>query len=534
MAHGFIKCFKSPFGLYSQFIIVLVFDGGQREILDMAKLVSRLGGSDVSTLVMSAVGVGLSVGSWSATRDGSYFDNPLLVPAMPVVMVFAALILAVAFKKEKPQPRSLFVAAAILVAVQLLAIPLVSLLSESEKLVLGILMTAVEGTASTLLTFLFLESLVRFSPRQIAVTIASGYLLVHLYDGLFLWMPQAVCLIQRPLALLAMVALAGALCRRMRGRERGGETSFAGEQPAAVRPDSVAGCFLLAGLIAVLLLIQGVYSQMTGLGSVGNVQAFNLFTELFAAGVRTAVLVYCLLRTEDVPMWNVAACAVLVFLVGIPVVYLSWGTGAYLAGSHIINSARYILLPLAAIVGVQAARRFPDKAAFLILIMMAAANSCYVSRLVAGVALDSRAAVDAIVPTVSLCSMWVVACVVPLYLLARERLCGGAQGMGEKAGVREGRALLPNSWEPADPALRQEIEFYRRLDDLCDKAQLTEREKEILREVLHGYSIESIAGRLNLSASTVKTYLSRAYTRFGVSSRQAVLNLIDGEGAHEG
>lgn len=56
---------------------------------------------------------------------------------------------------------------------------------------------------------------------------------------------------------------------------------------------------------------------------------------------------------------------------------------------------------------------------------------------------------------------------------------------------------------------------------------MTEREKEILREVLHGYSIESIAGRLGLSASTVKTYLSRAYNRFGVSSRQEVLGLLD-------
>lgn len=283
--------------------------------------------------------------------------------------------------------RSLWVAAAVLVAVFLLAIPLVSFLSDSEKFVFGILMTAAEGTASALLVFLFLMPLIRFSSRQVAVTVASGYLLAHLYDGLFLAMPQGVCLAQRPLALLAMVGLAGVLCRRA-------DTSDAAEKPSeappvgasegssgesvplavpAVRPRVVAECLLLGALVAVLLLVQGVYSQVTGLGSVGNVQAFNLFTELFAAGVRAAVLVYCLLRTEDVSPAHVAACAVLIFLVGIPVVDLSWGTGAYLVGSHIVNSARYVLLPLATIVGVQAARRVPREAPFLILVMMAAA-----------------------------------------------------------------------------------------------------------------------------------------------------------------
>lgn len=445
-------------------------------------------------------------------------------------------------------------AAAVLVAVFLLAIPLVSFLSDSEKFVFGILMTAAEGTASTLLVFLFLMPLVRFSSRQVAVTVASGYLLVHLYDGLFLAMPQGVCLAQRPLALLAMVGLAGVLCRRA-------DTSDAAEKPSeappvgasegssgesvplavpAVRPRVVAECLLLGALVAVLLLVQGVYSQVTGLGSVGNVQAFNLFTELFAAGVRAAVLVYCLLRTEDVPPAHVAACAVLIFLVGIPVVDLSWGTGAYLVGSHIVNSARYVLLPLATIVGVQAARRVPREAPFLILVMMAAANGCYVSRLVAGVVLDPATGADAVLPTVSLCSMWVIACAAPLYLLGRGRLLGLAMGggcgaPGAFAGSQVARGAagqLPQggalgAGEAADPALLRGVRFYRRLDDLCNKARLTEREKEILREVLHGYSIESIAGRLGLSASTVKTYLSRAYNRFGVSSRQEVLGLLD-------
>ena len=500
----------------------------------MERLGTLAGCDDVATLVASAVGIGLSVGSWSATRDDSYFGSFLLVPAVPVVVALAALVLAVVFRGRSLRPLPVLAVAAGLVLVQLLAIPLASFWSASEGYVFGILITVAEGVASALLTYVFLASLTRFSPRQIAVTIAGGYLLVHLYDGLFFGMGKAVRLAQRPVALVAMVLIAAVLLRRQ--RRLGGEGGRAvvpesGAAPVAIDPvrsGRAAGYVPLACLVCVLLLVQGVYSQLTGLGSMGNIQAFNLFTELFAAGVRGAVLVYCLLRADAVPPSHVATCAAAIFLVGIPVVALSWGTDAYLVGSHIINSARYALLPLVMIVGVQAARRCPDDAASLILMMMAVANSCYLSRLVAGMVLGSPSEVGAVLPAVSFGSMWVVACAVPLCMLAKERLDRDVRPVagGDVSGAAPD---VVREWAAADPALWREIQFYRRLEGLCEKARLTEREREILHEVLHGYSIDSIAGRLNLSVSTVKTYLSRAYARFDVSSRQAVLDLRDSE-----
>lgn len=544
--------------------------------------IARLGQGTVASLAMSAIGIALSVGSWSAARDGSYFGNELLVPAVPVVMVFVALALALVFWKRESKPDSFpvwcLVVAGALVLAQVLMMPLVPGLSEPERLSLGVIATFAEGTSTALLTFLFLRSLACRTPRQIAVAIAAGYLLVHLYDGLFLEASEQVRLLQRPVALVVMTALAGVLVYGMRR----GRQAHAGDDATGVkspgdpapcpscdtpgphpsdRPRSVEGCVLLACFVCVPLLIQGVYSQLTGLGSVGNVQEFNLFTELFAAGVRAAVLAYCLLQPDELPLSHVAVCAALACLVGIPAVDLSWGTDAYLVGSHSINAARYILLPLVMIVGVQGARRFPEWATSLVFLMMAAANSCYVSRFVtAGLAATLAFDVDAVLPRVSLYSMWIVACAIPAYLLVEQRLglrvqsartgssqevtlpagaeragalVGGMPGAAAGQARADGAPFLPQEGE-MDPGLVREIRFYQRFERLCREAQLTERETEILREVLHGYSIDSIAARLDLSASTVKTYLSRAYGRFGVSSRQEVLNLLDSEGEDMG
>jgi len=53
---------------------------------------------------------------------------------------------------------------------------------------------------------------------------------------------------------------------------------------------------------------------------------------------------------------------------------------------------------------------------------------------------------------------------------------------------------------------------------------LTERETQVVRLVGHGMSNAEIAGRLTVSAGTVKTHLSRAMNKLGVSSRaQAVV-----------
>lgn len=80
-------------------------------------------GCDIAALVASAVGIGLSVGSWSVQRDSCYFENALFAPAVPVVMAFVALVLAVVFWKRpsgsRPHALSMYGAVVVSVLVQL-------------------------------------------------------------------------------------------------------------------------------------------------------------------------------------------------------------------------------------------------------------------------------------------------------------------------------------------------------------------------------------------------------------------------------
>jgi DNA-binding NarL/FixJ family response regulator len=64
-----------------------------------------------------------------------------------------------------------------------------------------------------------------------------------------------------------------------------------------------------------------------------------------------------------------------------------------------------------------------------------------------------------------------------------------------------------------------------RRGDICSPA-LTSREKQILRLVIGGLTNGQIAARLFLAESTVKSHLSSAFGKLGVSSRNEAASLI--------
>lgn len=54
---------------------------------------------------------------------------------------------------------------------------------------------------------------------------------------------------------------------------------------------------------------------------------------------------------------------------------------------------------------------------------------------------------------------------------------------------------------------------------------LSEREKDICEAMLEGLTTDAIAWRLEISASTVKTYRQRAYRKLGINSKSALFEL---------
>lgn len=59
---------------------------------------------------------------------------------------------------------------------------------------------------------------------------------------------------------------------------------------------------------------------------------------------------------------------------------------------------------------------------------------------------------------------------------------------------------------------------------------LTETEVKVLKELVNGYSILSIAAQLNMGKTTVKTHLDNAYKKLGVHNRSAAIRVCVQEG----
>ena len=63
--------------------------------------------------------------------------------------------------------------------------------------------------------------------------------------------------------------------------------------------------------------------------------------------------------------------------------------------------------------------------------------------------------------------------------------------------------------------------------NLANRYQLTSREKEALRWIMHGRSAKTIAKELYIAESTVKTHIYNLYKKMGVHTRHELMELID-------
>jgi DNA-binding CsgD family transcriptional regulator len=94
------------------------------------------------------------------------------------------------------------------------------------------------------------------------------------------------------------------------------------------------------------------------------------------------------------------------------------------------------------------------------------------------------------------------------------------------------RAFLvdSNAKEPFQPSIAILLErgpaALVPLSRVCQQFKLTRREREVLEYLLQGMSSKVIANRMNLSPSTVKSFLRLIMIKTGASSRSAMLGKI--------
>lgn len=70
--------------------------------------------------------------------------------------------------------------------------------------------------------------------------------------------------------------------------------------------------------------------------------------------------------------------------------------------------------------------------------------------------------------------------------------------------------------------------FAQRIEALAFEYHLSRREADVFGLIARGRSIPYVAGALAISENTVRSHVRRIYDKFGVHSKQELLDLVEG------
>jgi DNA-binding CsgD family transcriptional regulator len=280
--------------------------------------------------------------------------------------------------------------------------------------------------------------------------------------------------------------------------------------------------------IMVYFLIQGLFANITGLGGVGENAFYDHSVGIYVIGVRVLVLLVCIFVGDTLkPTIVISACALL-WATGLLLVSLPQHDLTHFFGALTLEFGCYALQVLSLVIAVQYSRRDKSRANQITLAMIALIFSNHITRLLSvSLSLDLGFEINAIA-VVSLICLWCVVCTVLFHFLSVYRISGLLS--------MEPSCITPPAFTSAiarNSLIERELRFGSRFQYLCEDKNLTEREREVLFEAVHGYTIDHIAKKLSLSSETVKTYLGRAYARIGTNSKQGVLKMMDSSDATE-
>jgi DNA-binding NarL/FixJ family response regulator len=111
-------------------------------------------------------------------------------------------------------------------------------------------------------------------------------------------------------------------------------------------------------------------------------------------------------------------------------------------------------------------------------------------------------------------------------MLAKQALDRGAAGFVSKALEEPELLMAVTTVLEGGTYLSQEMELYlkqrhgKRTAEAHEDplAELSERERRVMHELLAGYGVKEIAGRMDLQVSTVATYKARLLDKLGASN----------------
>lgn len=509
------------------------------------------------TSVLIAVALALLFCSAWTSRNPSIDAPEVEVFVTRFAMMGAFVGLALAFRNSEVAFKPIAAFGAIFLLTHLLSGALATsfVAGSSEALALRGISSVFEGFGIAFLELVLFVMVARFRPWLSAVVIASAYLLADVLYCVLLFAPPTVAMASLPVAeLLALVVVAcvlllpplrqplidnGADAQKTRSviaLDDNSSLAVSAEGSSAV-PLSTALVF-----VALVTFVWGLVAQMSG---GGNIAFFDTTSEFIVIGVRLVVVAFCLLAGATFTFGSVATVSTLIWATGLLVIAVA-GDGLGVAiGGLIIKAGLYILQVLVLVLAVRHASEHPERGVFVTGLASCMLLGGQVSRF-GWFALDSLVGIAQWTDAVLAWAWWLLVIAVAMALAAMvnnaravvlksekltESASDGEEGSSDDRALREGADLAYEDGRPVlvgdSPLRRRGIDFCLKFEQFSAEKHLSERERDVLFEALHGRTVEGVAETLFLSRDTVKTYLSRAYARAGVNNKQAVLKLID-------
>ncbi|WP_303203252.1 LuxR C-terminal-related transcriptional regulator [Raoultibacter timonensis] len=471
-----------------------------------------------------AISFGILFGSITASRSQALFGSNLFTPASRLICVALAVFCAAALKGHRLSQRIIFTIVEFSLAMQLFVIFVTRFFSQSEYFALGVVSAFFEGAALCFLTYWLLSYARNNATRFIAGVIASGFLIASIYDFCFIGQPPETIIAQWVFAKMGVIALLTVVFVLPRFKGKSGDAGIPLQPTTASQskvPDTpwTKACLPFCAVAATLFLIQGLFSNITGLGGVGSNSFFDHSVGIYVIGARAAILLLCLSGSAKLKPTSIAAVCAVVWATGLLLVSASSDETAYFIGALTLEVGMYALQVLCFVVAVQYAQENEEQANQIIFSMVGIVFCTNVTRVLSSLALPVAMPETDPTSKMALVCLWLVVCIVVAHYHAVYRI---GRSFSEAPLLDTASSLIGQS----DMAKR-ELRFGRRFHQMCKEKNLTDRERDVLFEAVHGYTIDHIAEKLCLSSETVKTYLSRAYTRIGTNGKQGVLKLIE-------
>ncbi len=354
-----------------------------------------------------------------------------------------------------------------------------------------------------------------FGPARSVVAVLGSSVLIEAFFGASSAISQVALLVFQTALLAAGLVLSFAAVHAKKdvppsADEHPLQFGVAGEGEVSGRPlafltDGADWIFQM--ILAVLIpAIYGFLTQVaknSGTLSVGE----SLLGEVVCVATLLTLFAFCLVRHPQINFTWVFVPVVLMYVTALAALPLIWNTHASVAVS-LVMCGFVVYKTLLTVLLAQKSFDDPRHTYLYNGVFLGYANVVY-GRLAEHLLYGSSSVGTLSVFIFSLVSLWalVVVCLT-LFVLQRKGGCS-APAAGDAPAVAA-----------VDP-------FAHGIDVLSERAKLSPREREVLVEIIHGYTMSSVGDILSISTETVRTHMKRIYEKAGVSNKQALIKLIE-------